>query len=335
MVWVCATAASERPEFATYARHGLDFLQRMARPDGAFAWEADRNGLATTDEVHAYGLAFAIYGLAAAARHLGDGASLRAARGAFEYLERVHRDERYGGYFEVSLEGRPKLTGEGGHAIGDDYGQKSQNTHLHLMEAYAELLRAWPSDLVRERLRELVEILAERLFTPEAPGGHLTLFAHPDWTPVSREVSFGHDIEAAHLLLDAADALGYEDEAILARACALADHTLAHGWDPVGGIFYGGVGGTVDDRRKNWWAEAEALLGFATLAARTGAERYWRATAETWAWIRDHQIDRVHGGWCEEADQPEMPKGHPWKAAYHDGRALLFTARLLDSMAEG
>ncbi len=334
MVWVCATVAAIRPEFADYARHGVGFLKNRLRDrrTGAFRWSTQRD-----EERHAYGLSFAVYGLAAAGRHLGDEEALEMAKDACTYLEAYHYDDAHGGYFEATdASGKPVLDGpEKGDAIGTPYGQKSQNTHLHLIEAYTELYRAWPDPLVAGRLAELVDVLANRLFTEP---GHLTLFAESGWTPASTDTSYGHDIEAAHLLLDAADALSSasgngrlgDENLALRRARALADNTLARGWDDKeGGIFYWGDDVGPTDRTKNWWAQAEALLGFTSLWTRTGDERYGRAAAEEWAFIRDHQIDHVHGGWYEEAGRLEMPKGHAWKAAYHDGRALLFTARLL------
>ena len=119
-------------------------------------------------------------------------------------------------------------------------------------------------------------------------------------------------------------------------ARALADATLAEGWDDKrGGIFYAGAADGPTDRTKNWWAQAEALLGFAALWRHTGDPRYRDALAGTCAFVRDHQIDHARGGWFEEAGRPEMPKGHAWKAAYHDGRALLFTARLLREQGPG
>ena len=164
MVWVCATVASFKPEFADYARHGVRFLRDrlLDRRTGAFAWSTDAPSVR-----HAYGLAFAIYGLAAAGRHLGDEESLELAKGACTYLEAYHHDEIHGGYFEVTTPaGEPVLDAKGDHAVGPSLAQKSQNTHLHLMEAYTELYRAWPDPLVRDRLTELVGILTSRLFGP-------------------------------------------------------------------------------------------------------------------------------------------------------------------------
>lgn len=332
MVWVCATMAELRPEFREYAEHGVGFLKERLfdASSGAFVWGLDADGSPVSDERHAYGIAFAIYGLAAAGHRLGNAEALAMAQQAFGYLERHHRDAEYGGYFEATgPERRPRLKGGAkGDAIGTPYGQKSQNTHLHLMEAFAELYRAWPDASVRRRLEETLQLFTGPLF---AEPGHLTLFVERNWSPASRETSYGHDIEAVHLMLDAAEALGRgEDGLVLSRVRALADNVLARGWDVErGGIFYAGDDDGPMNRMKNWWAEAEALLGFAALWKRTGDVRYRDAAAGAWAWIRDHQIDRKNGGWFEEAGRPEMAKGHAWKAAYHDGRALLFTSRLL------
>ncbi len=330
MIWVCANVAAERPEFAKYAQHGIRFLrEKMAGPVGSFVWALDPRGRPMSDEIHAYGLSFALYGLAAAGRLLGDEEALDMARVLWRFLEWKHHDPEHGGYFEATTASSlvPKLEGHGVDAIGTPYGQKSQNTHLHLLEAFTETYRAWPEPLVRKRLEETLALFTQELF---AESGHLVLFAHHDWTPASAETSYGHDIEAAHLMLDAADALGPDDPLVMRRARALADNVLAKGWDAKdGGIFYAGTDDGPTARVKNWWAQAEALLGFATLWSRTRDERYAQALSKEWAFIRDHQIDQARGGWYEEVGRPEMPKGHAWKAAYHDGRALLFTARLL------
>ena len=240
MVWVCASVAPQRPEFADYARHGVRFLKNRLRDrrTGAFLWSTRRRG------GRAPRLRTRVRRLRPRRRRSPSGRRRGARRGEgrlHAYLEAYHHDDRHGGYFEATdASGKPILAGPGkGDLIGTPYGQKSQNTHLHLMEAYAELYRAWPDPLVRERLTELVAILGNRLF---AEPGHLTLFAAADWTPASTAVSYGHDIEAAHLLLDAADALSpVADPFVLRRARALADATLTEGGDAeAGGIFYAG-----------------------------------------------------------------------------------------------
>ena len=333
MVWVCATMAHGRPEFAGYARHGVESLWRWpGAGSGALAWSLDAQGDPTTEEIHAYGLAFALYGLAAAGRRLEDAKALNLAKNVWACLEGRFHDPVHGGYLETTGD-RPT------DAIGTPRGQKSQNTHLHLLEALTELYRAWPVPNVRNRLEEVLGLFTRQIF---AESGHLTLFFQRDWTPAATETSYGHDIEAVHLMLDAAAALGRPDDPlVLQRAQALADNVLAKGWDARhGGIYYGGDDGGPTQTSKNWWAQAEALLGFATLWSRTGDPRYAQAAAEEWAFIDAYQIDHERGGWHEDVAEDgtprlDLPKGHAWKAAYHDGRALLYTARLLRALREG
>ncbi|CAN5672032.1 cellobiose 2-epimerase [soil metagenome] len=341
MTWVAAVVSEtghERADaFSGYARHGVRFLldEMRDRETRAFRWIVRREG-GHAEERHAYGQAFAIYGLAAAARALRSEEALEGAQGAFRWLELAHYDPRHGGWFEAAtpsgetvLEGRSK-----GDAIGTPYGQKSQNTHLHLMEAYAELYRVWPDALLGERLEELLRAFQERFFVEE---GWLHGFVEADWRPVPGTVSHGHDVEAAHLMLDAASALGRRDDPVTTdRARRLVDYALRTGWDAAGGgfVYAGSPAGEVLDFTKNWWVQAEGLLAVATLASRTGEARYAEALEAQWGWIREYQIDRAYGGWHESVDLAGEPqgldqKGHAWKAAYHDGRGLLYSARLL------
>lgn len=360
MTWTCATLAAmpgpRQHEFARYARHGAAFLaehfvdQRTGMVRWRIDWPASQRTEAQACSLagHAYGAAFAIYALSAAHRSLGDKTALGAAQRAFDWLERHHHDPDHGGYFEcVDANGapvivKPKLSTSGrrGDEIGTPYGLKSQNTHLHLLEAFSEMVKSSPEPRVVERLREIEAILERRLFVPD---GWLHVYALPDWTPVAGLISYGHDIEAVHLLLDAAETLdgtvGSETRRV---ALALAKYTLEHGFDRKrGGVYLSGnTRGRAVGTSKTWWAQAEALLGFARAAELAGddAGPYWDAVAATWDWIQRYQIDSDFPGWFEGARQdgsrPVLPdsrdrKGHAWKAAYHETRALTQTARIL------
>jgi hypothetical protein len=116
--------------------------------------------------------------------------------------------------------------------------------------------------------------------------GTLTLFSTEDWTPVSYRdssdavrkadryfhdhVSFGHDVETAYLLMEAAEAAGQpNDPATLRVGKRMLDHSLRTGWDAaVGGFheagyyFRGQPTLTLVDDTKNWWAQAEGLVSF-------------------------------------------------------------------------
>jgi mannobiose 2-epimerase len=210
------------------------------------------------------------------------------------------------------------------------------NAHIHMLEAVTALARVDDRPVVRERLRELLQIVRDRIaVTP----GALNLFLTRDWRAIPGHDSFGHDVETAYLLVEAAEALG---EAELERtwpvARLLVDHALDWGWDGENGGFYdkGESFGAVLDTTKIWWTQAEGLNALLLLHRKYGTEtdRYGRAFLKQWEFIENHQIDPVHGGWFGETTAEgeligEGRKATPWKANYHTGRALMNVVRML------
>ena len=163
-----------------------------------------------------------------------------------------------------------------------------------------------------------------------SPAGTLHQVFQPDWTPLPGPCSYGHDIEAGYLLLDAADALGLRDDpATISTARALVEHTLAHGWDQrFGGLFDSGTPqGAVHDRRKVWWAQAEGLNTLAVMAQRfPDGPHYQQRFLALWEYIRTYQIDRRHGEWHAQGRDTRPwggAKSTEWKCGYHNGRALM------------
>ena len=348
MTWVASILAqfdgNRGSKFRALADHGVTYLTRhfVDGKTGAVAWLIDLQGNLASDrgiQRHTYGTAFCIFALATAHRTTGSELALRGAQRAFEWLEKFAHDAVYGGYREhTEVDGSPSR-----RTIWPRMpeGAKSQNTHLHLLEALTELYRVWPTPVVEERLCEVVEVIHSRLFDPR---GSLYMFVREDWTPIEGPVSFGHDIEASHLLLEAAKRLpSLDTKKLRETARSLVTHTIEHGVDRVfGGVFNIGTReGAPMDGSKVWWVQAEALLGFAAslLLDEQDEEAREVALISTWSWIRDRQIDAAVGGWYDTLSTDGTPtgrseKGHRWKAAYHETRALLETSRILREVSQ-
>jgi mannobiose 2-epimerase len=350
MTWFSAQLSGSLPRhaaqtFRSQARQGVRFLQRAFLDEalGGLFWSVDATGERApghSGNKHAYGLAFAIFACAAVAHHLKDKEALGLAQETFRWLDRHGHDSENDGYHEAfSRDGIPIVAGPADQ-IGTPANHKSSNAHLHLLEAFTELYKVWPDAVLRERLEELLGIVQARMV---APAGFLHQVFTARFQPVPGPVSYGHDVETAHLLIGATRALGRaEDAALWQTVRALVDHALDFGYDRGLGGFYqqGPPDKTATDQRKVWWAQAEALSALLLLHEHTrdGDLRYWQSFIQTWGFIRHHQIDSEYGGWFgiirPDGTPHSGPKGYEWKDPYHSGRALLNIRKNLRRLAK-
>jgi mannobiose 2-epimerase len=326
MLWFTSQFAQTRPEFRDHCAHGLRYFRDVLVGDGGTLKNSVRvDGSENSGFRSSYSMAFAIFGLSAAALALDDESAFELAKESFLYLEDHHKDPDGRGYFELT-DLRGNLTGS--------HRRKGQNPHLHLLEALTALHRIWPAALVQERLLGTISFFTEGLLSTAG-----FLEDHIEGGKVGDgRVNFGHDVEVAHLLIAAADECGADLQPVLSTAKRLTDHALNHGWDRVLGGFWGGRSAVGElSETKIWWVQCEGLLGLTTLYQATGESRYLDALARQWSFVRDYQIDAQFHGLFETVDRKGKPshrlsKGNPWKAAYHDGRALLDTPQILRSI---
>ena len=344
LTWLAAQAAMRYPQqadtFLDYTRHGARFLaEKQWDPiDGGFWWSVNVNGrVVRPNDKHIYGNAFAIYALAAAYQATHDPEDLDLAKKAFQWLEVHSHDPKDGGYFE-------QLRADGSHALpataptrglgdvlGAQPGQKSMNAHIHILEALTGLLEVWPDDLVKERTEEVYQIGLTKIY---ADPGYLQQFFGEDWTPAVNRDSYGHDIESAYLFAEAAAALGKPDDPqCWETGRKIVDHCLQVAYDPASGSLNseGGIDGSMADRSRVWWVQAESLNALLLMHERFGKDdpRYWNAFVRQWEFIRLHQIDPKNGGWHNTLYPDDTPlhsklaKTDAWTEGYHQGRAMM------------
>jgi mannobiose 2-epimerase len=222
--------------------------------------------------------------------------------------------------------------------IRTPYGYKSMNTHIHLLEAFTALYEINKSPAVRKRLEETFRIVREKIAVEP---GCLNLYLTPDWRAVPRHDSFGHDVETAFLLIEAAHGLGNHDERTRTVARSLVDHALEYGWDKTNGGFYDEetAFGSPTNTKKVWWTQADGLNALLLMHRDYGHEtpRYKDSFDEQWAFIARYQIDAENTGWhtdvsAEGKPDPTSPKSDLWKDPYHQGRALFVVTETLRDM---
>ncbi len=330
ILWSFSAAALAYPndEWEKMAGRAFRYIADhfMDRTYGGAYWSLDAGGFKKNGKKQTYGIAFCIYGLSEYVKLSADKEALDIAKELFLVLEENARDPLYGGYVEALTEDWKKL-GDVRLSGKDDNAPKTTNTHLHVVEAYANLYEVWPDEKLAAAVRHILLLFSGHIIDKET--GHLRLFFSNDWRPAGNKVSFGHDIEASWLLLHCARVL--DDEKIKDKfkklAIAVARATLP--WmDNEGALWYEKDISNGDiNKEKHWWVQAEAMVGFYNAYQLTDDKRYLQLVKGLWQFIQDHLVDQNMGEWYwgmrEDNQRMNEPKAGFWKCPYHNTRACL------------
>ena len=307
---------------------------------GGFFMELTPDNNIASDIKHTYVQAFAVYALSKYYELEPSPELMDTIQTNFHLLEEKTRDKQHPGYIEAyTREWNPIEE----NRMADNNEPRSMNTHLHILEAYAALFRVWKDESVRERLTGLLNIFIHKIIRDN---GHLGIFFDEDFneTESSKGIcSFGHDIEASWLLLEAAEILG--DEEIISRmkkiSVKMVNVVEREGVDKDGGLFLESVRfGSHIRTNKHWWLQAENLVGFMNAFELTGDDHYWEIVKLSWDFIDRYVIDHKRGEWYTKVNRLGIPfltepeddpspyyrndwKIDPWKCPYHNGRAMM------------
>ena len=307
-VFVYATAARHlgRADLLAPARHALAFLESAHRDPihGGYAWtvEAVRGGARRVDGTnHAYGLAFVLLAQAEALRAgIGEARSQLDATAAL--LDRRFWSEADGLYADEA---------SADWCVLSSY--RGQNANMHACEAH---LAAWEATGQRFHLERAARI-ADNIVRRQAglAGGLVWEHHRENWSvdwdynrhdPANlfRPWGYqpGHLTEWAKLLCilhGHRGALAGDHAWLVARASTLFEVALERAWDAQwGGIAYGfAPDGTICDRDKYHWVQAESIAAAAMLGAITGEARWWDWYDRLWAYVWHRFVDHHHGAW--------------------------------------
>lgn len=319
----------KKPEYletATRAkRYLLDFF--YDKQYGGIFWELNADGTPSDAKKQIYALGFAIYGLSEYARATGDREALEYAVRLFEVIEKYSFDPVQNGYVEaLTREWQPiqdmRLSDK------DENEKKTMNTHLHILEPYANLYRVWKDERLAKQLRNLIKVFVTRIL--DAESGHLNLFFEEDWSNKYHIISYGHDIEASWLIHEAALALGdqgllAEIEPVIVKIAQAADEGLNRDGSM---IYENFVDKQKVDRELHWWVQAENVVGHINLYQYFHDEDALRKALKCWQFIKENLIDGEGGEWywsryADGTVNRKDDKAGFWKCPYHNGRMCM------------
>ncbi len=332
---------------------GIDFLLRHFRDpeyDGYY-WIVEEDGRPKDMSKVVYGHSFLVYALAEHALLTGEDRSRKEAVRLADLLLCKAADVRYGGFCEhFDRQFKPIVVREDGQV------NKSLDVHMHLMEALTALYELTRDPRHRQLLEQIIALIFDRMTDPKSGTGISMFLA--DWTPIpnvqlgtvwgsdrfAKEktveiTSYGHNIELAWLCLHAQEILGIPRETSLARVRPIFEHTCEKGVDwECGGLFVEGFrDGQVTETNKEFWQQAEALVGFLDACLLTGQEKYFQAFQNIHDFVFTKVINWEQGEWFPLLDRQGNVlwdyMGHNWKICYHTVRATCLTVRKLRELA--
>ncbi len=309
------------------ARRARDYIVNhfLDRENGGAYMSVRADGSPGDTRKQVYTNAFFIYALSEYSDASGDIESLDEALSLFHVLEQYATDREYNGYYELFSQKwerlRERMIGE-----TSEKDEKTMNTHLHLLEAYANLYRLSGDRLVGERLRNLIGIFLEKIIDKNT--SHLICFMDRNWNSTSTIHSYGHDIESSWLLYEAAVILG--DKELIARAEKASlkiAGAAAEGYQPDGSMLTEKDFATGHiSARRSWWEQAETVVGYLNAFELSGDEDYLMKSMKSWEYIKNNFIDKEKGGWFSYISDKGVPsgdKGGYWICPYHNGRMCI------------
>ena len=360
ILWTFSAAyrVLEKGELLEAATRAKDYLvDHFIDPEyGGVYWSVDYKGEPLDTKKQFYAIAFAIYGLSEYARATGDREALEYALDLYDCIEEHAFDDEQNGYIEACTREWGKIGDMRLSELDANY-PKSQNTHLHIMEAYANLLRCLKEMRAQEQcdyvpaigsvlpvgisvppettvsvegtLRNIISIFIDKILNPET--NHLDLFFDMDWTRGAGHLeSYGHDIECSWLLHEAALVLGDENllekvENVVQKVAKASEKGLREDGSMIHEANLDT--GHVDDD-LHWWVQAENVVGWFNVWQHFGDEEAFKKSEKCWHYIKENLVDFDNGEWFWSRHPDGTlntvdDKAGFWKCPYHNSRMCL------------
>ncbi|WP_295713276.1 AGE family epimerase/isomerase [Mucilaginibacter sp.] len=331
ILWSFSAACNLKPDEASlemanraYAYINAHFIDEEF---GGVYWSVDDKGNMLDTKKQVYASAFTLYALSEYYMASGLAVVKDQAIALYHLLVDKSYDQHQTGYMEAFARDWQPIN-DLRLSAKDANEKKTMNTHLHVLEAYTNLYRIWPNNELKKQIETLIDDFCDHFIDAETH--HLVLFFDEDWNRKSDMISYGHDIEATWLLLEAAEVIADQSkvEQIKKICLAIADATVT-GLDTDGGLWYEYEPANSHlIKEKHWWVQAEAMVGFYNAWQISGDQKYLDLCINNWIFVKTKILDKQNGEWFwgikdDGSIMPSEDKVGLWKCPYHNSRACI------------
>jgi mannobiose 2-epimerase len=331
ILWTFSAAyrLTAKLEYKEMADRAKDYLTTKFIDEtyGGVYWQVDAQGNPNDTKKQIYNLGFAIYGLSEYYRATQEASALEEAIKLFNLIEKYSFDSVDNGYFEAFTREWNAIE-DMRLSEKDANEKKTMNTHLHILEPYTNLYRVWKSPELKVKIENLIQVFLEKIVNPE--NNHLGLFFDEKWNRKSNSFSYGHDIEAAWLIHEAAIEIDNKQllEKIRTKLLPIVDAAL-EGYQSDGSLAYEfDAEMQHTDTERHWWVQAETMVGAFDTYQLSNDEKYLQVVLSTWEYIKANLIDQQNGEWVwsrmpDGSIHTTQDKAGFWKCPYHNGRMCM------------
>lgn len=336
-------------------KQGIEFLFKNFRDNenGGYYWIVEEDGKPKDVNKIIYGHSFLIYGLSEYALLTGNEEAKNEAIRIFDLLQEKVADPKEKGYFEhfdQYFNIKKSRNDIGAH--------KSLDVHMHLMEAFTTLFELTQEENHKKALLDVIDLIFDKMVEPTTGTG-ISMFTS-DWKPIANVeldtvwgrdrfdengkdvdiTSYGHNIELTWLYLHAQDILNIPRENSLGRVLPVYEHTFAKGVDwKYGGLYVEGERfGNATEVTKEFWQQAEAMVGFLDAYLMTNDAKYLDAFVNIHDFVFEKMINWEQGEWyallAEDGEIIWDYLGTSWKVFYHTVRGTCQVIKKLEKIIE-
>jgi len=204
---------------------------------------------------------------------------------------------------------------------------------MHLVEAYTCLLRVHFDKHLQSLLLSLLDAFTTHVYRHTQD--YFPLCIDASGQIKDKQISFGHNMEAAWLLYDAALVVKSRtlQSDLAQKMLSVVDATLDLAQNEFGAFWDWKYLDGSYEKSMTWWVQAESLNALMTCYIYTKNEKYLQLTIKLWDFIQVRFHDTLQGEWYtrlnEQANVDQSAeKVGPWRGPYHIVRSCLKLSEL-------
>ena len=328
ILWSCSESylQLQKDSYLEDAHHFYEFMvyNFIDIPHKGVYSQISYDGLCHHEHKSIIAQAYTIFAFSAYYQASGNPLALMYAKQIFTLVETHAKNVNTGHYYA-------DLTRNWQVFSSDEY-SVSPGTYLHLIESYTVLLKCEKSEVLEESLIQLIQFFITQVIDTENRYVKQNFSLEGGGTITGKR--YGHDLEAAYLLVTAAKELNNLDliEQCEDIALALIDQVIMEHDAYLKGIAWGNnIGSEANENAEDSrvaWVQGEALSAFSWAYTQTKNPKYQKWLLGIWFYIDHYVVDAQGSDWLEsreangELSQNNVQVG-PWKCPYHSVRGCM------------